>query len=158
MDTGMKVGVAVASGYLLGRRRKLRWAIGVGAWLLGQKVPLTPGALLRKGIEVARNDPEVMDFFDELKETGFTVGKRAARSFVDERAGSLTERLKDRGGSQGGDREDDEDTREGKRGRERGERGERNRGGDRDREEDRGGEERELEGAGGGRGRSGGRR
>jgi hypothetical protein len=143
MDNAVKVGIAVASGYVLGRRHKLRYAIGVGAWLMGRRVPLSPRAIASKGIEAARENPDVMDFVDELRETGWIIGRRAAGTWLDDRAKGLSAKLRDRESGRGHADAETEREGEGQTGRTGGE--------DREPERDRGSEQQSAPESGGGK-------
>ena len=59
MSTTSKIALAVTSGYLLGRTKKLKLAITVGSMLAGQRVATNPAALLKQFRELAEKNPEI---------------------------------------------------------------------------------------------------
>jgi hypothetical protein len=49
MSAATKIGLGVASGYLLGRTKKLKLAITIGSMLAGQRIATSPQGLLKQG-------------------------------------------------------------------------------------------------------------
>ena len=103
MSAATKIGLGVASGYLLGRTKKLKLAITIGSLLAGQRVATSPGGLLKQGIELVDKSPELSKLRDEL--TGKLL--EAAKSAAAPAATSRLELVSN--SSRGGSRDLDED-------------------------------------------------
>ena len=65
MSTASKIAVGVASGYLLGRTKKLKLAITVGSMLAGQRISTSPQGLLKQGQELLDKNPELQKLQDQ---------------------------------------------------------------------------------------------
>jgi hypothetical protein len=107
MNNAVKLGVGVTGGYLLGRTKKLKLAIGLGAWLVGKRLDLSPSQLAMQGLGQLRQTPEFADLSDRLRSEVGSAGKRALTAAATSRMDSLADRLRDR--NEGVDDYDDED-------------------------------------------------
>ncbi len=96
MNPAVKVAAGVAGGYLLGRHKKLRYAVGFGAALLGKRLDLNPSRLVLTGVKSLRELPEVMDLGDTVRGELATSGRRAAMTLMTNRLDSLSDTLRDR--------------------------------------------------------------
>ena len=77
MNNAAKLGVGVAGGYLLGRTKKLKLAIGLGAMLAGKRLNISPSQLAMQGLGQLRESPEFADLTDRLRTEVGGAGKRA---------------------------------------------------------------------------------
>ena len=95
MKDKIQIGLAIAAGYYLGRRHKLRWATtlavaGLASRLRGE------GGLLQQGIKVLGKSPEMEKITDRLRGELMEVGKAAAVAMTSRQIESLTTRLHER--------------------------------------------------------------
>ena len=70
MPATSKIALGVASGYLLGRTKKLKLAFTVASLLAGKKLATNPQTLLSQGSDLIDKNPEL---------------KEAAKAFVEKR-------------------------------------------------------------------------
>src|SRR6476646_2660054 len=91
-----KIGVGVAAGYLLGRTKKLKFAITVGSMLAGQRISTNPQILMQQVGELVEKNPELAKLQQritvELLNAAKTAAIAAASSRVDADNRSLTAR------------------------------------------------------------------
>lgn len=135
MMTKAKIGAAVLGGYMLGRKKKARLALGLGALLAGAK--LKPKDLAG----ALAGSPLLGSVNDQLRGELLSAGREAANSVLTAKANSLADALHERTldlreGRGGGEAEDEHEDEQGDRGDknldERDERDERARGDGRD--------------------------
>lgn len=142
MENATKVGVAVATGYLLGRSKKAKLALSVGAWMMGRRFSPDMKGLVRQGLGQLASSEEVGKLAEEVRRGLFGAARAAAATALTDRVDRFTDALHDRTQSL---REVAED---GDEGGENGENGEGEEPGAED-----GGQERQPEGAAGGDGK-----
>lgn len=117
MSANSKIGVALVGGYLLGRTKKAKLAIGMGMFLAGKKLSLDPQQLGK----MAANSPVLSGLSDQVRKELVESTKSAATTALTNRAGALADSLHDRtaglkdadagesgGGSGGEDEREDE--------------------------------------------------
>ncbi len=92
MNTNAKIGVAVAGGYLLGRTKKAKLALGLGMFLAGKKLHLDPSRLLG----ALREAPVLAGVSDQVRRELLDNARSAATSAVTGRVGGLADRLGER--------------------------------------------------------------
>lgn len=110
MNSGARVAIGVAAGYLLGRTRKMRLALMIaGAGLTGARGG-SPSALLKRGISVLGSVPEVAELAETAKNELLGAAKAATVTAATKRVESLSGRLQDQ--IRGRSDEDTEDTEE----------------------------------------------
>src|SRR5919112_3608767 len=97
MSNASKIVAGVASGYLLGRTKKLKFAITVGSMLAGQRVATSPAGLLKQGSELIDKNPELQKLQEQLTGKLFEAAKAAALATVTSRLESLSESMRDQG-------------------------------------------------------------
>lgn len=90
--TNGKVAVALVGGYLLGRTKKAKLAIGMGMFLAGKKVSLNPQQLAK----MAANSPVLSGLNDQVRNELVDATKSAATKALTNRANSLANALHDR--------------------------------------------------------------
>jgi hypothetical protein len=89
MNQVLKVSVGVGGGYVLGRRKKLKLAVGLGAWLLGKKIKLDPQALLAEGLQKLAQNPDVMKLSDEVRGQLLVAARTAATKGLSDQVNAL---------------------------------------------------------------------
>ncbi|WP_176956596.1 MULTISPECIES: hypothetical protein [unclassified Streptomyces] len=105
-----KIGVALVGGYLLGRTKKAKMAIGLGMFLAGRKLNLDPRQL---GALVA-NSPVLGPLNDQVRKELVDATKSAAGAALNQRMNGLADSLHERtlalneGGADGTGRAADE--------------------------------------------------
>src|SRR3954464_15008303 len=109
MNNAAKLGAGVAGGYLLGRTKKLKMAVGLGAWLIGKKLDLSPSQLAMQGLGQLRESPQFGELSDRLRSEVGGAGKRALAAAATSRMESLADRMADRNDRLTGEADDDYD-------------------------------------------------
>ncbi len=99
MQEAVKIGAAAAGGYLLGRTKKAKAAIGLAMWLAGRR---RPADLARDQTVKLLSSPQVLDLVAQLRGPLLTAGKQAALSVVEGQAGKLSDNLQRRTEKLGG--------------------------------------------------------
>jgi hypothetical protein len=124
MNTGARVGLALAAGYVLGRLHKVKWALALAALAGRGRLPGGPGGLVQQGVKLLASSPEFTKLTDEMKGRLVDAGKAAAAAAVSSKIDSLSESLRERtdamraasaggeGGAQAGEEEDVESERD----------------------------------------------
>ena len=105
MSATTKIAVGVASGYLLGRRKKLRLALTVGSMLAGRKLATNPQALLAQGQKLADQSPELQKLQQQVRDRLVDAAKAAAITSATQRLELITSSLR------GDENQDDQDIR-----------------------------------------------
>ncbi|MCP2168050.1 hypothetical protein [Goodfellowiella coeruleoviolacea] len=97
MNVPTKIALAVGGGYLLGRQRKAKLAVGLGLWLVGRRLAdFDPKKLLQGlGRELAAT-PQVAGLRDELRTTVRTAGRAASDALLNQGIGRLADGLHQR--------------------------------------------------------------
>jgi hypothetical protein len=99
MQEAVKVGAAAAGGYVLGRTKKAKAAIGLAMWLAGRP---RPADLARDQASKLLTSPQVMDLISQLRGPLLAAGRQAALSVVEGQAGKLSNNLQRRTEKLGG--------------------------------------------------------
>src|SRR4051794_14584522 len=114
MSAAAKIGLGVASGYLLGRTKKLKLAITIGSMLAGQRIATSPQGLLKQGSQLVDKNPELQKLQAQITGRLFDAMRDAAIATATSRLESVNSRLLE-GGSRGeasqesGEDENDDD-------------------------------------------------
>src|SRR4051812_48152939 len=108
MNNAAKLGAGVAGGYLLGRTKKLKMAVGLGAWLIGKKLDLSPSQLAMQGLGQLRESPQFGELSERLRSEVGGAGKRALAAAATSRMDSLADRMADRNDQLTGEADDDD--------------------------------------------------
>lgn len=114
MMTNGKIGAAVVGGYLLGRTKKAKLAIGLGMFLAGKKLSLNPQQIGK----LVKDNPALSALSDQVRGELVDATKSAAGSALTQRMTRLSDSLQDRTealnspGTQGRREDDDEDERD----------------------------------------------
>ena len=93
MSAAAKIGLGVASGYLLGRTKKLRLAITIGSMLAGQRIATSPQGLLKQGSQLIDQNPELQKLQAQITGRLFDAMKAAAIATATSRLESVNSRL-----------------------------------------------------------------
>lgn len=96
MNNTAKVGVAVASGYLMGRSKKAKLAFALGTWMMGKRLSLDAGKLAREGLSALTSSPELTRLTDEVRDELLGAGRAAAISMLTQRVEKLADSLHQR--------------------------------------------------------------
>ncbi|MEU6083280.1 hypothetical protein [Streptomyces sp. NPDC047108] len=92
MMTNGKIAVALVGGYLLGRTKKAKVALGLGMFLAGKKLSLDPQQLGK----LLANSPALSGLSNQARKQLVDATKSAATTALTNRANSLAESLHDR--------------------------------------------------------------
>jgi len=92
MMNNSKIGIALVGGYLLGRTKKAKMAIGLGMFVAGKKLNLNPQHLAR----TLANSPVVGGLTDQVRKDLVDGTKSALTSAVTQRANSFADSLHER--------------------------------------------------------------
>lgn len=92
MKCGARMAGALATGYVLGRTKKMKFALMVGSWAAGQKLG-SPAELLGKGTELLKKSPEFQRLNDEVQTKLIDAGKAAVTAAAAQRISSFTDTL-----------------------------------------------------------------
>lgn len=95
MGSNARIAMAVGLGYLLGRRKKLRTAMAVGAAIAAGRVSRNPGSLLQRGGELLGNT-QALGQLSGLTKPLTDAGKAAAAGMVSRGIDSMGDRIKRR--------------------------------------------------------------
>jgi hypothetical protein len=109
MSATTKIAVGVASGYLLGRTKKLKLAFTVGSMLAGQRIATNPQALLAQGSKLVDENPELQKLQKQIMEKLMDAAKAAAVTTATQRLELLSSSLKDSGSQEEDEDDSDED-------------------------------------------------
>src|SRR5829696_7034720 len=93
-----RVALGVAGGYLLGRTKKLKFAMMLGGMAAGRRAG-GPGQLLAQGTKLLGQSPELARLTDELRGRLLEAGKGAAVAVATRQVEALTERVVNRVGN-----------------------------------------------------------
>ena len=96
MSAAGKIALGVASGYLLGRRKKFKLAITVGSMLAGQRIATNPRALLKQGQQLIESNEELSKLSDQVRGQLFEAARSAAVATANSRMNSLSDAIRDR--------------------------------------------------------------
>lgn len=103
MKSGTQLGLAVAAGYLLGRRRKMRLALMLAGGAATGGLGGVTGQVLRRGAKLVGSADVLGKLSPELGEMGemisgelLPVGKAAARAAITSRINALSDQVHER--------------------------------------------------------------
>ena len=93
MGTTAKIVAAAVGGYLLGRKKKLKMAIGLGLYLGAKKLDIKPQQFVQGLVKEVSSLPGVNELKEQSKEQLLDAGKTAAGDLLGKWAGDLAESL-----------------------------------------------------------------
>ncbi|GAA2882018.1 hypothetical protein GCM10010517_45130 [Streptosporangium fragile] len=96
MNNGARVALAVAAGYLLGRRQKLRLAMALAAAGATGRLSAGQGNLIQQALNILNSSPELAKITQSVRGDLVDAGRAAARTAVSRQIDSLSGRLHDR--------------------------------------------------------------
>ncbi|WP_166427588.1 hypothetical protein [Nonomuraea mesophila] len=96
MSDRARVALALAAGYYLGRRHKLRMAAMLAAASVAGKYRKGGGGLLEQGSKILGSSPEIDALTGRLRGQIMDVGKAAVMAAATRQINSLTEKLQER--------------------------------------------------------------
>ncbi|GGV05423.1 hypothetical protein GCM10010275_51240 [Streptomyces litmocidini] len=102
MTKNARIGAALVGGYLLGRTRKARLALGFGLFLAGRRLDLDP----RRVGRALASSPLVGDLNDQVRKELVEATKSAAAEALAQRAAGLADSLSRRTRALGGSGDD----------------------------------------------------
>ncbi|MFH8753554.1 DNA primase [Streptomyces rimosus] len=88
--------LAVAGGYLLGRTKKAKLAIGIGSMVLGKRLNFSPQQLVSLVNDQIAANPQLKELREQLRGDLKGVGKAATGALVTKRLDSLADSLHER--------------------------------------------------------------
>ncbi|TDC03985.1 hypothetical protein E1267_24415 [Nonomuraea longispora] len=112
MSDTARVALALAAGYYLGRRHKLRMAAMLAAASVAGKYRKGGGGLLAQGSKILGSSPEIDELTGRLRGQIMDVGKAAVMAAATRQINSLTEKLQERTESLQSDERDENDERD----------------------------------------------
>jgi hypothetical protein len=95
MSDAVKIGSALAGGYLLGRTKKAKMAIGLAMWLAGKG---RPRDWVRQGVITLAQTPEVQSLVKQARGPLVDSARGAATSTFNAQLGSLADGINRRTG------------------------------------------------------------
>lgn len=93
MNNRMGMALALGGGYVLGRTKKARLALGVGSLVLGRRMGVSPKALAEFAAARLRDNPQLGEVGAELRGQLGGVGKAATGALATRQLGGLADRL-----------------------------------------------------------------
>src|SRR6476646_2398448 len=90
----LKLGGVALAGYVLGRLKKGRAAVGLAMWAAGVKAD--PKALLRQGLLTLANSDEGKELLSQLRGPMLEAGRKAAGATIEGQVAALTSALQKR--------------------------------------------------------------
>src|SRR3954451_22574440 len=106
----LKMGGVALAGYVLGRMKKGRAAVGLAMWAAGVKAD--PKALIRQGLLTLANSDEGKELLMQLRGPMLQAGRKAAGATIEGQMSALTSALQKRTQRLNEGDEADEDERE----------------------------------------------
>ncbi|WP_280297146.1 hypothetical protein [Nocardia abscessus] len=117
MKGGGRIALGVGIGYLLGRTRKMRFALSLAGAAMAKRSTGTPGDLLERGTSLLKSSPELTRITDTVRGELLGAARSAAVTAASNRLDALNARLQqgstlladeDRRGSRETDSDEDE--------------------------------------------------
>jgi len=96
MNTTAKVAAAVASGYLLGRTKKLRLAITVGGLLAGKRIATDPRGIVHQLNGMIEQNPELSRLSGQVRGKLVQAGRDAAIAAASQRLNKVSDSIRGR--------------------------------------------------------------
>ncbi|MEV7969927.1 hypothetical protein AB0O34_28680 [Sphaerisporangium sp. NPDC088356] len=96
MTGGLKVALAVALGYFLGRHRRFKLAVALGVAGATGRLGGARGNLLEQGLKLVSSSPELEKIISSVRGELFEAGKAAAKATASRQVGSLSTKLQER--------------------------------------------------------------
>lgn len=99
MKTGPRIALAVATGYVLGRTKKMKLAIMVGGMMAGRRIATNPKEWLQQGVKFVGSSPQLSEFTGDIRSRLTDAAKTAAVAAASSKIDSFGENLGKRAAS-----------------------------------------------------------
>jgi hypothetical protein len=96
VKTRPQIALAVTAGYMLGRTRKMRWALMLVTAGAAGRLPTSPSDLARHGAKVLGSSPELKTLAETVRGRLAETGKAALMSAATSQIDALSDRLQER--------------------------------------------------------------
>ncbi|NSC20815.1 DNA primase [Streptomyces albus subsp. chlorinus] len=96
MNDRLTVALAVTGGYVLGRTRKAKLALGVATLVAGTRLKYAPRALTRLATEQLEAYPQFAEVAEQLRDDLRGTGRAATGALVNRQVNALADRLHER--------------------------------------------------------------
>lgn len=96
MNSRLTMALAAGGGYLLGRTKKAKFALGVATVVMGKKMPLSPRAVARTATEQLARNPQFKELGEQLRSDLRGAGRAATGALVNRQVNALADRLHER--------------------------------------------------------------
>ncbi|MDR7169568.1 hypothetical protein J2W56_003312 [Nocardia kruczakiae] len=93
MKGGTSIAVGVGIGYLLGRTRKMRFALGVAGAMMAKRSSDIPGELLERGTALLKSSADLTQLTDTVRDELLGAARSAAVTAASNQLESLNSRL-----------------------------------------------------------------
>lgn len=95
-STKAALAASVAAGYLLGRGRRMKLALAIGAYLASGRMRAKPQELIASGTEKLGDSPQLSRLAEQMRTDLLDVGRQTVQLAVDRRLGAFAEALAER--------------------------------------------------------------
>lgn len=96
MKDGLRIALAVAVGYYMGRKRKVRLALSLAAAGASGRLGKNPAALVKRGSKLLGASPEVKNLTETVRGRLVEAGKAAAVTAASSQIDALSDRIQQR--------------------------------------------------------------
>ncbi|MFI6225185.1 hypothetical protein ACIBEH_31885 [Nocardia salmonicida] len=93
MEGGTRIAIGVGIGYVLGRTRKMRFALGLAGAAMARRSSGTPGELMKFGTSLVKSSPELSQLTDTVRGELLGAVRSAAVTAASSRIDALNDRL-----------------------------------------------------------------
>ncbi|WP_063920677.1 hypothetical protein [Nocardia mikamii] len=93
MKGGTSIAIGVGIGYLLGRTRKMRFALGVAGAMMAKRSSDLPGELLERGTSLLKSSADLTQLTDTVRDELLGAARSAAVTAASNQLDSLNTRL-----------------------------------------------------------------
>jgi hypothetical protein len=90
------LGLAIGAGYVLGRTKKMKLALGAASLVAGKRMQLSPRAIADLVNQQLLNNPQFKEIGDQLRHDLRGVGKAASGALLERQIEGIADRLHDR--------------------------------------------------------------
>ncbi|WP_405743159.1 hypothetical protein OG422_14290 [Streptomyces sp. NBC_01525] len=95
-STKVSLAAAVAAGYILGRTKKGKLAIGLASLVAGQQLPLNPRELVSLGARKLAENPQIAPLIEQARGEMLEAGRTALSATANRRLEAVAEALQQR--------------------------------------------------------------
>ncbi|MBO8185595.1 DNA primase [Streptomyces spirodelae] len=96
MNNRLTTALAVGGGYLLGRTKKAKFALGVATMVMGKRMQVSPQSVARFATEQLARNPQFKQLGDQLRTDLRGAGRAATGALVNRQVNALADRLHER--------------------------------------------------------------